>query len=60
MKRAEDRMSPAEVGALLGVAENTLAQWRSTRRGPAWYNQDEAMAAYDRRNEERRKQGRVM
>jgi len=32
-----ERLLPGEVAAMIGVTEGTLRNWRSKRRGPAYY-----------------------
>jgi predicted DNA-binding transcriptional regulator AlpA len=39
-------LSPKEASEFLGVPENTLAQWRSQRRGPVFIKLEERMVRY--------------
>lgn len=39
-------MTPGQLAELLGVSEETLAQWRSQRRGPAYVKVEGRLVRY--------------
>jgi predicted DNA-binding transcriptional regulator AlpA len=42
------KLRPSRVSAEFGIAEQTLANWRSTGRGPVFSRLSPRMIAYDR------------
>jgi len=47
------KLRPSGVSAEYGVAEQTLANWRSTGRGPAFSRLSPRMIVYDRNDVEK-------